>query len=268
MPPAPTRSLKHEYELFVEHEIENYKESVPRSVLLGIAEDAVTALAQEQQLQLTELLLCEKVDAIIFKRLRLPAYQSWRRRQQKLVEELQPVRTPNYTPLFQVIFALQNLPAEEGLSLRGLTAQPVAVERGTAKFDLTFGHTYSFTVSGLDATGTKVAQSQPFGIELPRAKAALRLSASRFGGVHPLKVQLSATLAPQSLGVAASGRDVVLEAFSHGGWHSSSDTVTGPGGRAAWTFTLGPGVYRLRARFVGTVDLAGATSAPVAVVVR
>jgi len=88
MPPAPTRSLKHEYELFVEHEIENYKESVPRSVLLGIAEDAVTALAQEQQLQLTELLLCEKVDAIIFKRLRLPAYQSWRRRQQKLVEEL------------------------------------------------------------------------------------------------------------------------------------------------------------------------------------
>jgi subtilisin family serine protease len=138
----------------------------------------------------------------------------------------------------------------------------------SAKFDLTFGHTYSFTVSGLDATGTPVAQSQPLGIALPRAKAALRLSVSRFGGLHPLKVQLSATLAPHSLGVAASGRDVVLEAFAHGSWHPSADTVTGPGGRAAWTFTLGPGVYRLRARFVGTADLAAATSAPVAVVVR
>src|SRR4051812_30094664 len=31
MPQRPSRSLKHEYELFVEREIENYKESVPRS---------------------------------------------------------------------------------------------------------------------------------------------------------------------------------------------------------------------------------------------
>ena len=40
----PTRSLKHEYELFVEQEIENYKESVPRSVLLGIGDEAVSSL--------------------------------------------------------------------------------------------------------------------------------------------------------------------------------------------------------------------------------
>ena len=45
MAQRPARSLKHEYELFVEREIENYKESVPRSVLLSIGDDAVRALA-------------------------------------------------------------------------------------------------------------------------------------------------------------------------------------------------------------------------------
>jgi hypothetical protein len=84
----PTRSLKHEYELYVEEEIENYKESLPRSVLLGIGDEAAACLAKESQTALTELLLCEEVDRIIFKRLRLPAYQTWRRRRLKLMEEL------------------------------------------------------------------------------------------------------------------------------------------------------------------------------------
>jgi hypothetical protein len=84
----PTRSLKHEYELFVEQEIENYKESVPRSVLLSIGDDAVAALAAQPQLALTELLLCEEVDRIIVKRLRLPSYDAWRRRRIKLLAEL------------------------------------------------------------------------------------------------------------------------------------------------------------------------------------
>jgi hypothetical protein len=83
-----TRSLKHEYELFVEQEIENYKESVPRSVLLSIGDDAVALLSAEPQLALTELLLCDEVDKIIFKRLRLPAYDTWRRRRLKLIDEL------------------------------------------------------------------------------------------------------------------------------------------------------------------------------------
>ena len=138
----------------------------------------------------------------------------------------------------------------------------------SATFDLSFGHTYAFTVSALDATGTQVAQSRPFGLELPRAGAALQLSVNRFGGLHPLKVLLDAKLSPSAAGVSASGRDVVLEAFAHGAWHPASNTLTGAGGRAAWAFTLGPGVYRLRARFVGGADLAAVASAPVAVVVR
>jgi hypothetical protein len=55
------RSLRHEYELYVEREIEDYKESVPRRVLLGIGDEAVAFLAAEPQLALTELVLCEEV---------------------------------------------------------------------------------------------------------------------------------------------------------------------------------------------------------------
>lgn len=86
--PRPTRSLKYEYALFVEQEIENYKESVPRSVLLSIGDEAVSALSAEPQFALTELLLCEEVDRIIVKRLRLPSYETWRRRRVKLLDEL------------------------------------------------------------------------------------------------------------------------------------------------------------------------------------
>src|SRR5471032_2346561 len=88
MAQRPTRSLQHEYELFVEQEIENYKESVARSVLLGIGDEAVSLLSSQPQFALTELLLCEEVDRIIVKRLRLPAYDSWRKRRVKLIDEL------------------------------------------------------------------------------------------------------------------------------------------------------------------------------------
>ena len=88
MAQRPARSLKHEYALYLEREIENYKESVPRSVLLTIGDDAVRALAAQQQFALTELLLCDEVDKIIFKRLRLPSYVTWRRRRVKLLAEI------------------------------------------------------------------------------------------------------------------------------------------------------------------------------------
>ena len=84
----PSRSLRHEYELFVEREIENYKESVPRSTLLKVGDEAVASLAAQSQLALTELVLCEEVDRIIRARLRLPTYQTWRRRRVKEVAEL------------------------------------------------------------------------------------------------------------------------------------------------------------------------------------
>ncbi|HKI01669.1 MAG TPA: amino acid adenylation domain-containing protein, partial [Thermoanaerobaculia bacterium] len=54
---------------------------------------------------------------------------------EKLVEELVPARDPSRTPVFQVLFALQNAPLG-ALELPGLTLQAVPVETGTAKFDL------------------------------------------------------------------------------------------------------------------------------------
>jgi amino acid adenylation domain-containing protein len=55
---------------------------------------------------------------------------------EKLVEELQPERNLRYSPLFQVMFILQNAP-RSALQLPGLTLSPLEVYSGTAKFDLT-----------------------------------------------------------------------------------------------------------------------------------
>jgi len=55
---------------------------------------------------------------------------------EKLVEELQPVRSLSHTPLFQVAFVLQNAPIEQ-LELPGLSLAPMAIETGTSKFDMT-----------------------------------------------------------------------------------------------------------------------------------
>ncbi|ACK67646.1 amino acid adenylation domain protein [Rippkaea orientalis PCC 8801] len=55
---------------------------------------------------------------------------------EKLVEEVKPERNMSHSPLFQVMFVLQNAPDEE-LSLPGLTVSPVEIEYNIAKFDLT-----------------------------------------------------------------------------------------------------------------------------------
>ncbi|MEH2088948.1 amino acid adenylation domain-containing protein [Nostoc sp.] len=53
-----------------------------------------------------------------------------------LVEALQPERDLSHTPIFQVMFALQNAPISE-VELTGLTVSPLISEGITAKFDLT-----------------------------------------------------------------------------------------------------------------------------------
>jgi amino acid adenylation domain-containing protein len=55
---------------------------------------------------------------------------------EKLVEELQPERNMSYTPLFQVMFVLQNAPRPP-LELPGLTLSLREVESRAAQFDLT-----------------------------------------------------------------------------------------------------------------------------------
>jgi hypothetical protein len=100
------RSLKHEYELFVDREIEAYKESVQRSVLLGIGDEAVASLAAQQQLALTELLVWEEVDRIIMRRLRLPQYRSWCRRRLRRLEKFRSPEHWGFAPDAPIVRAI------------------------------------------------------------------------------------------------------------------------------------------------------------------
>jgi non-ribosomal peptide synthetase component F len=55
---------------------------------------------------------------------------------EKIVEELQPVRSMSHTPLFQVMFDWQNA-SREILELPGLSITPLELKYAIAKFDLT-----------------------------------------------------------------------------------------------------------------------------------
>ncbi|MDZ7970833.1 MAG: condensation domain-containing protein, partial [Nostoc sp. DedSLP03] len=66
-----------------------------------------------------------------------------------LVEELQPQRDLSHAPLFQVMFVLQNAPMSD-LKLPGMTLSTLAIESGSAKFDLTLE--MAETAQGLFAT--------------------------------------------------------------------------------------------------------------------
>ncbi|MEW6735522.1 MAG: amino acid adenylation domain-containing protein, partial [Acidobacteriota bacterium] len=65
---------------------------------------------------------------------------------EKLVEELQPVRDLSRSPLFQVMFVLQNAPTTP-LELKDLTLNFINIENQAAKFDLTI--TLAETSQGL-----------------------------------------------------------------------------------------------------------------------
>ena len=55
---------------------------------------------------------------------------------EELVKALQPQRDLSYTPLFQVMFVLQNAPMSE-IELAGLTISSLPIQSAVAKFDLT-----------------------------------------------------------------------------------------------------------------------------------
>jgi aspartate racemase len=56
---------------------------------------------------------------------------------EKIVEHLQPARSTSYTPLFQVMFALENVP-DARIEMPDLMLEPLGGERHTSKFDMTF----------------------------------------------------------------------------------------------------------------------------------
>jgi hypothetical protein len=62
---SSTRSLRHEYQNYVEREVEDYKISVPTSVLHSIATEAARTLDEGAQIGMREVLLADEVDRII-----------------------------------------------------------------------------------------------------------------------------------------------------------------------------------------------------------
>lgn len=102
------QSLTSEYALFVEREIEDYKDSIPRSKMLSIADEAVKQLGDQPQLALTELMLVDEVDRIIAKRLRIPSYRVWKSRRLKQLQELRRPETWGLTRESVVVRAISD----------------------------------------------------------------------------------------------------------------------------------------------------------------
>lgn len=88
-------SLKQQYQEYVLERIEAYKNSMPRSELLRLGDEAYSELqaTSEGQFVLTEVLMLDSVDRLIMKRLALKPYRRWRTHFKKLRDaQRQPTR--------------------------------------------------------------------------------------------------------------------------------------------------------------------------------
>jgi hypothetical protein len=208
----PPRSLKHEYELFVEEEIENYKDTIPRTDILRIGDEAAAILRAQEQFTMDELLLWAEVDKIIRKRLRIPAFATWRRRRLRLLEEY---RRPENLGLRPDGFLAKEikLPAEarvlvagsdvqkaalylaaHGCKVTALDEQPAAVERVMAeahKAGLTSRlHAHLSALASwapeneLSAVVCSPAAFEGLTIEQRERAISVLQSATRDGGIH------------------------------------------------------------------------------------
>jgi hypothetical protein len=92
---APASPSKQLYLAWVEQRIEDFKDSISRDELLEVADDAVQELyaAPEGQYSLTEIVLRDAVDMLLFRRLGLPTYKQWL----KLCQIDTPERPPEST---------------------------------------------------------------------------------------------------------------------------------------------------------------------------
>lgn len=120
---AKQQSLKHEYELYIEREIETFKDSVSRSALLAIGDEAVAALGAEAQTTLTEVVVWQEVDRLIAGRLKLPAYATWRRRRLRRLAELRRPERWGFSPDGVVACALRAAAGDHVLLAGGARAE-------------------------------------------------------------------------------------------------------------------------------------------------
>jgi len=91
------RSLRRAYLEWVEEQVEDFKDTIPRSRLLAIADEVVTELrfSRRGQYQLTEILLCDAMNRYLFKLLKLPGYRAWLEQRAQMP---QPAHDPRVIP--------------------------------------------------------------------------------------------------------------------------------------------------------------------------
>ena len=216
------RSLRHEYELYVEQEIENYKESIPRAAILGIGDEAAARLASQSQFVLTELLMLEEVDKIIFGRLRLPKYDTWRRKRLKLHEEMRRPEHWGFTrndPLVRTI--------------RGAEHGNVLVAGEIAQRSALFLAANGCDVTALEAEEDAVQRVMEAAIQAGLAERvhAVAGELAQWKPDEPLQAVVCSHSALKTL--TASERQRVLEvlqsATSDGGVHLVETILTGSG---------------------------------------
>ena len=72
---------RQQYQAWVEEQIEEFKTALTRDELLDLAEQAVEEMftSPDGQYPLTEILLCDAVDALLLERLNLPDFRQWQR---------------------------------------------------------------------------------------------------------------------------------------------------------------------------------------------
>lgn len=78
---TPSETPRQRYQAWIEEQLEEYKTALTRDELLDLADVAVQQLfdAPDGQYPLTEILLCDVVDRLLFDRLKLPDYRQWQR---------------------------------------------------------------------------------------------------------------------------------------------------------------------------------------------
>ncbi len=78
---APRSAPRQRYAVWIEDQIEECKSGLGRDELLDLAEEAVRRIqaAPDGQIALTELVLCDAVDALLIERLSLPDFRQWQR---------------------------------------------------------------------------------------------------------------------------------------------------------------------------------------------
>ncbi|WNG19735.1 amino acid adenylation domain-containing protein [Cystobacter fuscus] len=129
---------------------------------------------------------------------------------EKLVEELRPVRDVRHTPLFQVMFSLQNQPRER-LELPGLTLTALEAVTGGAKFDLSLFFEeeaggglrglFDYDASLFEESTVARWASELVGL-LEEVARQPEVSLSRLLGAGPVPTRTPATLLAQPLRVS------------------------------------------------------------------